>query len=263
MVAELLDEDPELAWAHADAARGMAGRIAVVREAAGLAAYRSGRYAEALNELRTARRLTGSSVHLPVMADCERGLGRPERALTLATSPEARELDRAGQVEMLIVAAGARSDLGQPDAAVITLQVPQLNERVREPWLARLRAAYAEALMAVGREEDGLRWLRLAADVDDEDASGAHERLAEQDGITFLDLEEDEEGDEDLQADADIEAPPTADAPPDPPDSTDSGKDVTVDEVEDGDQEVRPAGEPAGPVAGPATDVEDGPVGRD
>lgn len=197
MAGELIDEDPEAAWEHADAARKLAGRIGVVREAAGLAAYRSGRYDVALAELRTARRLTGSSAHLPVMADCERGLGRPERALALLSAPEARTLDRSGQVELLIVGAGARADLGQLDAAVVTLQVPQLNERVREPWLARLRSAYADALDAVGREEESLRWLRLAAEVDEDGVSGAAERLAELEGVTFLEEPDDEEPDDD------------------------------------------------------------------
>jgi tetratricopeptide (TPR) repeat protein len=203
MTGELIDEDPEAAWAHADAARKLAGRIGVVREAAGLAAYRSGRYDVALAELRTARRLTGSSAHLPVMADCERGLGRPERALALLSAPEARTLDRSGQVELLIVAAGARADLGQLDAAVVTLQVPQLNERVHEPWLARLRSAYADALAAVGREEESLRWLRLAAEVDEEGVSGAADRLAELEGVTFLEEPDDEDdlGAEDLAED--------------------------------------------------------------
>jgi hypothetical protein len=188
----LVDEDPETAWQHADAARKLAGRIGVVREAAGLAAYRSGRYDVALSELRTARRLTGSCAHLPVMADCERGLGRPERALVLVSSPEARTLDRSGQAELLIVAAGARADLGQLDAAVVTLRVPQLSEQVHEPWLARLRSAYADALAAVGRLDESWQWLRLAAEVDDEGLSGAEERLAELDGVRFLDVEEED-----------------------------------------------------------------------
>jgi hypothetical protein len=192
MAGELLDEDPEAAWAHAEAARRLAGRIGVVREATGLAAYRSGRYDVALSELRTASRLTGWPGFLPVMADCERGLGRPERALTMLSAPEAGALDRAGWVELLIVAAGARTDLGQLDAAVVTLQVPQLNARVREPWLARLRSAYADALAAVGRVEESRHWLALAAGVDDEGTTGAGERLAEQAGVTFVEWAEDE-----------------------------------------------------------------------
>lgn len=191
MAGQLLDEDPEAAWQHAEAARRRAGRIGVVREAAGLAAYRSGRYSDALAELRAARRLTGSNVHLPVMADCERGLGRPERALAMAWSDEAQSLDLDGQVEVLLVAAGARGDLGQLQAAVVTLQVPALHAQGRHAWLARLRCAYADALEALGRSEESRHWLELAAQADPGDESGAAERLAELDGIVLVDLLED------------------------------------------------------------------------
>jgi len=154
MVARLLDEDPGLALEHARAAQRRAGRVGAVREAAGLAAYRAGEYDEALRELRTARRLTGSQEHLPVMADCERGLGRPERALEAAASPSAAQLDRAGQIELAIVVAGARGDLGQHDAAVLELQLPELAGRVapdlREAQ-ERLREAHEDALVAAGR----------------------------------------------------------------------------------------------------------------
>jgi tetratricopeptide (TPR) repeat protein len=171
-----------------------AARLAAVREAVGLTAYATGRYAEALSELRTVRRLTGSNVHLPVMADCERGLGRPERALALATSPEAGRLDHDGQVEMLIVAAGARADLGQHDAAVITLQVPELTSRARGTWLARLRSAYADALASVGRAQEAQDWLVRALDADVDGEAGIAQRLAEdEDGIVLEDLDDLEE----------------------------------------------------------------------
>jgi hypothetical protein len=162
MAGRLLEVDPEAALAHAEAARRRAGRIGVVREAAGIAAYRAGRYAEALRELRTARRLTGSQLQLPVMADCERGLGRPERALDLAASPEAATLDAAGRVELLIVAAGARLDLGDVDAALATLDVAGLHRPGRTVLRDRLRAAYATALDAAGRHEEAASWRQRA-----------------------------------------------------------------------------------------------------
>ncbi|SDQ51352.1 hypothetical protein [Quadrisphaera sp. DSM 44207] len=162
----LLEEDPETAYAHAMAAQRRAGRIGSVREAAGLAAYAAGRYDEALRELRAARRLTGSDVHLPVMADAERGLGRPERALALAASPEVARLDPQGQAEMRIVAAGARLDMGQPEAAVVTLQGPHLTPRRPEPWHARLMASYADTLEAAGRGEEARAWRERAARTD-------------------------------------------------------------------------------------------------
>ncbi|MGZ4626856.1 MAG: tetratricopeptide repeat protein, partial [Kineosporiaceae bacterium] len=190
MVGRLIDEDPETAWQHALAARSRAARIGIVREAAGLAAYRAGHYTEALAELRTARRLTGSDEHLPVIADSERALGRPERALAIATSPGVARLDLEHRVEMLIVESGARADLGQLDAAVVTLQVGLLDSRATAPWLARLRLAYADALSAVGRDQEARRWLERAADADPDDLTGAQERLAEFDEAVLTDLEE-------------------------------------------------------------------------
>jgi hypothetical protein len=178
MTYSLLEDDPKAALEHAAAAQRRAGRVGLVREAAGLAAYRAGEYELALRELRTARRLTGSQVHLPVMADCERGLGRPERALELASSPEVKQLDRAGQIEMLIVAAGARQDKGQFDAAVVMLQVPELTRaRGPQPAIARLMSAYADALEAAGREDEAQTWLRRAAAADVDGLTGAAERL--------------------------------------------------------------------------------------
>jgi tetratricopeptide (TPR) repeat protein len=187
MTGRLLDEDPESAYAHARVAQRLASRVAAVREAAGLAAYAVGRYGEALAELRAARRMTGSHVHWPIMADCERGLGRPERALTMAGAPEVQSLDAAGKAEMRIVAAGARRDLGQVDAALVTLQTSDLNSSVRQPWVARLRYAYADMLLAVGREDDARTWFARAIDADPDGETPAAERLAELDGISFLD----------------------------------------------------------------------------
>lgn len=188
----LLDEDPEAAYLHATAAAQRAGRVGAVREAAGLAAYRTGRFAEALSELRAARRITGDNSLLPVMADCERGLGRPERALEMAASAPLRALDAASRVELLIVTSGARRDMGQPDAAVLALQGPALRPELRKPWSARLFYAYADALLEAGRTDDAVLWFGHAAAADDEEQTDADVRLAELSGVTFVD---DEDGD--------------------------------------------------------------------
>jgi tetratricopeptide (TPR) repeat protein len=174
-----LDEDPQLALAHARFARSRAGRVAAVREAAGLAAYHAGEWSEALAELRAARRLGGGPGRLAVLADCERALGRPERALEIARSPEAAQLGTDEAVELRMVAAGARRDLGQFDAAVVALQGPELEIVGPEPWRARLRYAYADNLLAAGREQDAIRWFLAAAEVDAEDATDAGERAIE------------------------------------------------------------------------------------
>ena len=180
MAGRLIDEDPELAYEHAAYARRILPRLACVREAAGLCAYAVGNWAEALNDLRTYKRLTGSVEHLPVMADCERGLGRAERALALASGPDAARLDAAATVEMQIVVSGARRDLGQLDAAVVALQGPQLSRDRHDPWSARLFYAYADALLAAGRP-DAREWFVAAALADDEGETDAAERLEELD----------------------------------------------------------------------------------
>ncbi|WP_251042870.1 hypothetical protein [Arthrobacter sp. ISL-69] len=162
MAGRLIDEEPELAFQHALAASRRGGRLSAVREAVGLTAYAAGHYGEALREFRTYRRISGSNVHLPVMADCERGLGRPDRALDVARSEEANDLDAPGKVELAIVAAGARTDLGQLDAAVAELEIAQLDINRAFSYSPRLFRAYADALTAAGREQEAGKWQRQA-----------------------------------------------------------------------------------------------------
>ncbi|WP_016905152.1 hypothetical protein [Streptomyces xiaopingdaonensis] len=187
MVARLLDEEPELAYKHAKIALRLASRVPSVREAAGFAAYAVQKYAEALAEFRAARRMTGLQHLWPVMADCERGLGRPEKALAMAGEPEVKQLDKAGQVEMRLVAAGARRDLGQPEAAVVTLQSQELASHSTQPWAARLRYAYADALLEVGREDEAREWFAKTVESDQNGVTDASDRLAELDGVEFVD----------------------------------------------------------------------------
>jgi tetratricopeptide (TPR) repeat protein len=174
----LVDEDPERALAHARYARERAARVAVVREAAGLTAYHAGEWAEALSELRAVRRMSGGDTYLAVMADCERALNRPERALELAREAGG-EVPAGVAVELRIVAAGARRDLGQVDAAVVALQGPDLDPKRRDPWSARLFYAYADNLAAAGRTEEAVRWFLNAAQADDDEETDAAERAIE------------------------------------------------------------------------------------
>ncbi|AZQ75422.1 hypothetical protein EKH77_06950 [Streptomyces luteoverticillatus] len=206
MVANLLDEEPEQAYAYSRVALRLASRVAAVREAAGFASYATGKYSEALAEFRAARRMTGSVELWPIMADCERGLGRPERALAMAGEPEVQKLDKAGQVEMRLVAAGARKDMGQAEAAVVTLQSPELASNAVQPWTARLRYAYADALLEVGRETEAREWFAKALEADQGGTTNASDRLAELDGVEFTDaLEEDAENEVQAEAEAEVE----------------------------------------------------------
>ncbi|WP_307190093.1 hypothetical protein [Actinomyces denticolens] len=93
MVQRLLDSDPALAHEHARYAASHAGRIAVVREAAGIAAYLSEHYTDALRDIRAARRLSGLDLHRAIEADCERALGRYNQALKAAAEADPKQLD--------------------------------------------------------------------------------------------------------------------------------------------------------------------------
>ncbi|MER5208629.1 hypothetical protein [Streptomyces sp. NPDC002825] len=204
MVAQLIDEDPEKAYGYSRVALRLASRVAAVREAAGFAAYATQKYSEALAEFRAARRMSGGVELWPVMADCERGLGRPERALAMAGEPEVQKLDKAGQVEMRLVAAGARRDLGQLDAAIVTLQSPELASSAVHPWTARLRYAYADALLAAGREREAREWFAKALEADKDGATDASDRLAEMDGVEFVDAFDESEDEVDESDETDV-----------------------------------------------------------
>jgi hypothetical protein len=93
-------------------------------------------------------------------------------------APEAETLDAAGRAELRLVVAGARRDLGQYDAALLTLRVPELTGPVK-PWTARLRYAYADTLLDAGDIEEAKHWFLQTAQADPDDETGVFERLAE------------------------------------------------------------------------------------
>ncbi|MFW0787976.1 HAD-IIA family hydrolase [Gordonia sp. CPCC 206044] len=179
MVTRLLDEDPVRALEHARAARGRAGRVGLVRETMGIAAYNAGEWQEALSELRAARRITGNTALLPLIADSERGLGRPARAIEIARSEEGRALRGDEATEMRIVESGARMDLGEAEKAVVTLQSEDLTPGRTGVGAARLYYAYASALEAAGRRDEAITWFMNTASADVEDVTDAELRLVE------------------------------------------------------------------------------------
>jgi tetratricopeptide (TPR) repeat protein len=216
LVAASLEPDPARAYLHAQEARRLAARVGVVRETSGIAAYRAGKWADALTELRAARRLTGRTSYLPLMADSERALGRLDRALELVTGPQARDVDPATAIELRIVESGIRRDQGLPEAAVAALQVPELNRRRAGPGSARLYYAYADALLDAGREEEARDWFGRAAAADPDGDTDAAERFEELDPVVFdyLADAEEAEGQEGGESPTDPGDPaPPGDAP--------------------------------------------------
>ncbi|HUD38754.1 MAG TPA: tetratricopeptide repeat protein [Streptosporangiaceae bacterium] len=206
LVAAGSADDPERGYEYAVAARDLAGRVGVVRETCGIAAYQAGKWAEALAELRAARRLTGQGSYLPLMADCERALGRLDRALDLVTGPQTADLPRQTQIELRIVESGLRRDQGFPEAGVVALQVPELTDERPRPGAARLYYAYADALVDADRADEARLWFAKAAAADHDSETDALERVEDLDMLVFDDLEADfteeqDEEDEDVQAD--------------------------------------------------------------
>jgi tetratricopeptide (TPR) repeat protein len=229
LVAAELASDPEQAYRYAQAARRIAARIGVVREVNGITAYHTGRWAEALAELRAARRLTGRDEYLPLMADSERALGRLDSALELVHSDDARRLPRAAQIELRIVESGIRRDQGLADAAVLVLQVPELTDGRLRPWSARLFYAYGDALLAAGRPEAAREAFSRAVVADEEEETDALSRLDELDGVTLEDLEDEDEDDLDDEGDVTDEANE---------DDEDEAEDKDLDEDPDDEEDL-------------------------
>ena len=153
-----LESDPERAYWHGQSAAFRAGRIAIVRERAGIAALNFKKFHEAQKELRAAQRISGSPSVIPYLAQCELALGNPRKTLEIAGSVDPKVLSSAERVELRLAASGARSALGQHDAAVVTLKCPELTHG-DALWSKKLRQAYCDALTAAGRAEEAARFV--------------------------------------------------------------------------------------------------------
>lgn len=152
-----LETDPERAYWHGQSASHRAGRLAIVREKAGIAAVKHGKFDVALRELKAAHRISGNPAILPYIAECERAMGNPRKALEIAGSVTINKLTDVEQVELRITSAACRIELGQLDAAVVTLTCKELNLS-EAPWGDRLRNAYIAALTAAGRGGETPPW---------------------------------------------------------------------------------------------------------
>ena len=149
----MMDENPELAYEHAQAAYRRAPRIDVVREALGMTAYLTGRYNEALRELRTYRRMTDDYSHVAIEADSERGLGRADKALRFIDEIPLKKLDAESKIELALVKSGARADTGDSAGGLEVIErinVENLDKLLR----ARIELIRADRYEELGREEE-------------------------------------------------------------------------------------------------------------
>jgi tetratricopeptide (TPR) repeat protein len=145
-VVALSDQDEESAVRAARTAKRVAPRSAAAREVLGVALYQAGDFRAARTELAAAQRLSGGVELSAMLADIERALGRPERAVELFDAVDRARMQPDTAAELLVVAASAYGDLGQPAAGVALL-------RRHARWPAalsdhHLRLAYAEGALA-------------------------------------------------------------------------------------------------------------------
>ncbi len=126
--------------------------------------------------------MSGDEGYRAVLADCERALERPEVALRLVREALAQRPDRAETVELQLVEAGARQDLGEAAAARLVLE-GALGGRpapgsvdLSDDGTRRLAAAYADLLAATGdAAAEEWRAAVQAAEPDEEVAFGEEE----------------------------------------------------------------------------------------
>lgn len=190
MAARVIDSDPTLAHAHAQAAVKRAGRIAVVRETAAITAYATGDFALALRELRTYRRISGKDDQIALLVDSERGVGRPDRALEAGRGVDRAALPAGVRVELAIAMSGARLDLGEPERALSELDIPELDPDRAFEWSPALFAARATVLEELGRIEEAQEWQRRA--IIAADALDAAAGYAESEELIVEDIEPEE-----------------------------------------------------------------------
>ena len=180
MAQRLLEDDPQAAYEHARYAASHAGRVAVVRETAGIAAYLAEHYSEALREIRAARRLSGIDLHRAIEVDCERALGNADKALQAAKAADPRRLDEIERAELAMVVSSLRHEMGQTDLGLIIIEDAIRARPLDSDTLRRLHSVRADRLEELGRHSE---------------AAAIRDRIgpepAEEDEIEVFDIEED------------------------------------------------------------------------
>ena len=154
MVQRLLNDDPQAAYEHARYAASHAGRVAVVGETAGIAAYLAGHYSEALREIRAARRLSGLDLHRAIEVDCERALGNLDKALQAAQAADPRQLDEIERAELAMVVSSLRHDMGQTDLGLLIIEDAIRARPSDSDTLRRLHSVRADRLEELGRNRE-------------------------------------------------------------------------------------------------------------
>ena len=243
MVQRLLNDDPQAAYEHARYAASHAGRIAVVRETAGIAAYLAGHYNEALREIRAARRLSGLDLHRAIEVDCERALGHLDKALQAAQGADPRQLDEIERAELAMVVSSLRHDMGQTDLGLLIIEDAIRARPSDSDTLRRLHSVRADRLEELGRHQE---------------AEAIRDRIGpepvEEDEVEVFDIEDDYETEAQEQ-----DAPENSGTHS----ATDSGDDPNEEAVRETTEAPQAADEAAPDEASTDLQTEDEPVDQD
>ncbi len=243
MVQRLLNDDPQAAYEHARYAASHAGRVAVVRETAGIAAYLAGHYSEALREIRAARRLSGLDLHRAIEVDCERALGNLDKALQAAQAADPRQLDEIERAELAMVVSSLRHDMGQTDLGLLIIEDAIRARPSDSDTLRRLHSVRADRLEELGRNRE---------------AEAIRDRIGpepvEEDEVEVFDIEDDY--DSETHEESTSESSGTQSA-------TDSDGDTNDEAVSKTTETSQAPGEPAQDEASLDIEEHDEPVDRD
>ena len=154
-------------------AKELSPRSSTVRELLGLAAYRSGRWEEALRELRTFRRITGDLIHMPVEMDCLRALGRKKDVTKTWERLQEHDISATISHEARVVYASFLLDEGRARDAWPIIRPKRL---VASPSPGELRRWYVAARVALAAgDKDAARRLVAALDEQEPDFEGVDE----------------------------------------------------------------------------------------
>lgn len=160
-VTLLQRDDPRGAATEAGTAKALAPRSPAVREVLGLALYGQERYREALGEMQAYRRMSGRADENHIIADCQRALGHPERAVPLAEEAlSARGVPLAAKAEAVVVAASALADMGRFDQALGLLRRVRTRDDVAGPEVIRVWYVTGSVLERAGRPQEAAREFR-------------------------------------------------------------------------------------------------------
>ena len=243
MVQRLLNDDPQTAYEHARYAASHAGRIAVVRETTGIAAYLAGHYSEALREIRAARRLSGLDLHRAIEVDCERALGNLDKALQAAQVADPRQLDEIERAELAMVVSSLRHDMGQTDLGLLIIEDAIRAHPSDSETLRRLHSVRADRLGELGRHQE---------------AEAIRDRIgpepAEEDDVEVFDIEDDYDSEVQEQS-----SPESSDTQP----ATDSDGDTNGEAVSETTEALEASDEAVQDEASADLAAHDEPVDQD